>query len=130
MKAYKVIKQFGSALKGDILNYEGNSGLFIMDIVGNTGGRMMAIDEETAEQFVNDGYLINLKEVEKDNSKTKLNEIANLITTLKTQYEKDHNDILDKYNDQELPTCVKVEADTVHFNLIKVLNKIESIINE
>jgi hypothetical protein len=34
------------------------------------------------------------------------------------------------YNDQEIPTCVKVEADTVYYNLTKVLNTIKDIINE
>ena len=36
----------------------------------------------------------------------------------------------EKYEAGKMPTCQKVEHDTVYFNLMKVLNKFESIINE
>ena len=83
----------------------------------------MAMDEDTAEGFVNDGYSFCDKG-------DKLKKISLFITDLINQYTEDHQAILDKYNEQEIPTCVKVEADTVHFNLVKVLNRIQDIINE
>ena len=38
--------------------------------------------------------------------------------------------MMEKYNNQEIPACVKVEAETVYFNMCKLLNKIKEIINE
>jgi hypothetical protein len=46
------------------------------------------------------------------------------------QYTSDHEALTAQYNEGDVPQCVKVEADTVYFNLIKVLNKIKDIINE
>lgn len=123
MKTYKVIKEFGSAKKGDLLAYDNDSSLYILDTIEEGNCRFMAMDEDTAEGFVNDGYLFCDK-------CDKLKKISLFITDLINQYTEDHQTILDKYNEQEIPTCVKVEADTVHFNLIKVLNRIQDIINE
>lgn len=127
MKTYKVIKEFGSAKKGDLLTYDNASSLYLLDITEEGNCRFMAMDEDTAEGFVNDGYLLCLNACNECN---KLKKIGLFITDLINQYTEDHQAILDKYNEQEIPTCVKVEADTVHFNLIKVLNRIQDIINE
>ena len=38
---------------------------------------------------------------------------------------------MDKYSEGKVPPCVKLEAETVYYNLTKVLNKIkEELINE
>ena len=46
------------------------------------------------------------------------------------QYENDHNELVEQYNEGEVPQCVKVEADTVYFNMTKVLKHIQGLINE
>lgn len=46
-----------------------------------------------------------------------------LVDTLEDQYKKDHDNLVEAYNNQEIPTCVKVEADTVYFNMNQILKR-------
>lgn len=70
------------------------------------------------------GYL---EEVE-DNKSTK---VVELIDDLVNQYDKDYKEVMGKYSEGKVPPCVKLEAETVYYNLTKVLNKIkEELINE
>lgn len=146
MKQYKVVKEFDSAKKGDILTYNEEVSLFIFDINEGNGSeeseynssRFMAMDESTADKFVEDGYLIKMEEdccscKQCDCNREaydKLNKIDDLITTLSKEYAIDMANIEEKYNNQEIPACVKIEADTVYFNMNKILDKIANIINE
>lgn len=139
MKQYKVIKEFGSAKKGDVLVYDEDTELFMFDIDNNGDRRFMAMDEDTADKFAEDMYLLELEDEpncdecedeEYCEYYEKLNKIDNLIHDLKAQYDADHTMIEEKYNNQEIPACVKVEADTVYFNMNQILNKIADIINE
>lgn len=57
MKQYKVIKEFACAKKGDVLTYNEDSDLFEFDITSNGGYRTMFVDEETADEFVEEGFL-------------------------------------------------------------------------
>jgi len=116
MLKYKVIKDFGSARKGDVLvNSVEDPQVFTMecsngDIEGdNYSYRSMSISDDIADLYVEEGYL---EEVE-DNKSTKV------------------VDLIDKYSEGKVPPCVKLEAETVYYNLTKVLNKIkEELINE
>lgn len=136
MDKYKVIKEFASAKKGDILEYDGE--LFVLDINDEKSCRYMAMDEDTADEFVEKGYLEWVQEEDEADCTdececgacSKLGQIEETIRVLKEQYKNDHDAIEEKYNNQELPACVKVEADTVYFNMNQILNKIEEIINE
>lgn len=130
-KEYKVIKDFAAAKKGDILTYDPDLKLFVMNESDENSGRAVFIDEETADSFVEEGCLVCMdNDSEEDNATTKLCKIADLVDTLSEQYQKDHDDIITAYNNQEVPTCVKVEADTVYFNMNQILKKIKEIINE
>ena len=60
----------------------------------------------------------------------KLGEVLNFVEEKIEQYTADHEALTAQYNEGDVPQCVKVEADTVYFNLIKVLNKIKEIIHE
>ena len=128
-KEYKVIKDFAAAKKGDILTYDPDLKLFVMNESDENSGRAVFIDEETADEFVEKGYLVCMEDDTEDTT-TKLCKIADLIDTLSEQYQKDHDDIITAYNNQEVPTCVKVEADTVYFNMNQILKKVKEIINE
>lgn len=139
MKQYKVVKEFGSARKGDVLSYDEDTKLFTFDIAEDGDCRFMAMDEDTADKFAEDEYLLSFEDElncdeyeDEENCEyyEKLNKIDNLIQDLKKQYDADYIVIKDKYNNQEIPTCVKVEADTVYFNMNKILDKIANIINE
>ena len=135
MKNYKVIKEFASAQKGDMLTYNEDTNLYEFSMTTENDNekcsRYMCMDEETAEEFVESGNLLVIEDEDKEISAIdKLCALSDLIDTLEAQYKKDHDDLVEAYNNQEIPTCVKVEADTVYYNLTKVLNTIKDIINE
>lgn len=103
-----------------------------------TSERALFMDKDTCDEYVDEGYLIVLDDEDEcscddtllEEMSDKLDTIANTIDSLLEQYETDHKKLEEAYNNQEVPTCVKVEADTVYYNLTKVLNKIKDIINE
>lgn len=135
MKNYKVIKEFASAQKGDMLTYNEDTNLyeFSMTIENDNEkcSRYMCMDEETAEEFVESGNLLVIEDEDKEISAIdKLCALSDLVDTLEAQYKKDHDALVEAYNNQEIPTCVKVEADTVYFNMNQILKKVKEIINE
>lgn len=135
MKNYKVIKEFASAQKGDMLTYNEDTNLYEFSMTTENDNekcsRYMCMDEETAEEFVESGNLLVIEDEDKEISAIdKLCALSDLIDTLEAQYKKDYDDIVEAYNNQEIPTCVKVEADTVYFNMNQILKKVKEIINE
>lgn len=135
MKNYKVIKEFASAQKGDMLTYNEDTNLYEFSMTTENDSekcsRYICMDEETAEEFVESGNLLVIEDEDKEISAIdKLCALSDLVDTLEAQYKKDHDDIVEAYNNQEIPTCVKVEADTVYFNMNQILKKVKEIINE
>ncbi len=135
MKNYKVIKEFASAQKGDMLTYNEDTNLYEFSMTTENDNekcsRYMCMDEETAEEFVESGNLLVIEDEDKEISAIdKLCALSDLIDTLEAQYKKDHDALVEAYNNQEIPTCVKVEADTVYFNMNQILKKVKEIINE
>lgn len=132
MKTYKVIKEFGCAQKGDLLQ-ENEEGLFELNVECDCAdcysSRSVCISADIADTLALAGYLEEFEEEVKCPI-AKLNEISNFVETKIEQYKDDHEALIEQYNEGDVPQCVKVEADTVYFNLIKVLNKIKEIINE
>ena len=132
MKTYKVIKEFGCAQKGDMLQ-ENEEGLFELSVECNCDdcycSRNICISSDIADTLATAGYLEEFEEEVKCPI-AKLNEVLNFVETKIEQYTEDHEALTVQYNEGDVPQCVKVEADTVYFNLIKVLNKIKDIINE
>lgn len=135
MKNYKVIKEFASAQKGDMLTYNEDTNLYEFSMTTENDSekcsRYICMDEETAEEFVESGNLLVVEDEDKEISAIdKLCALSDLVDTLEAQYKKDHDDLVEAYNNQEIPTCVKVEADTVYFNMNQILKKVKEIINE
>ena len=130
---YKVIKEFGCAQKGDVL-HENEEGLFELNVECDCSdcysSRSVCISSDIANTLATAGYLEEFEEEEVKCPIAKLNEVSNFVETKIEQYTDDHEALLEQYNEGDVPQCVKVEADTVYFNLIKVLNKIKDIINE
>ena len=131
---YKVIKEFGCAQKGDVL-HENEEGLFELNVECDCSdcysSRSICISSDIAATLALAGYLEEAKEMTTVSiAEDKLEEVLNFIDEKLEQYEQDHEALTDQYNEGDVPQCVKVEADTVYFNLIKVLNKIKEIINE
>lgn len=135
MKEYKVIKAFACAKKGDILSYNEDSELWEFDIKDGSTQRFMCMDEETAESFVNEGKLLELNLLESNEEPLceccdKLCRVLDMVNLIIKQYTNDKEDIAEKYANGEIQPCVKVEADTVYYNLIKVLNRIKEEIEK
>lgn len=132
MKTYKVIKEFGCAQKGDVLQ-ENEEGLFELNVESDCSdcysSRSICISSDIANTLALAGYLEEFEE-KVICPIAKLNEVSNFVETKIEQYTEDHEALTAQYNEGDVPPCVKVEADTVYFNLIKVLNKIKEIINE
>ena len=134
MKTYKVIKEFGCAQKGDMLN-ENEEGLFELNVECDCNdcysSRSVCVSSDIADTLALAGYLEEFEECQPIcPSEEKLKEVLNFIDEKIEQYTADHEALTAQYNEGDVPQCVKVEADTVYFNLIKVLNKIKEIINE
>lgn len=135
MKQYKVVKEFGCAKKGDIFN-ESTEGYFEMDstseCVDMYSNRNMCVSSDIISTLLDAQFIEELKsETEEETfAQDKLTSISNFINEMKKQYEQDHQNLINEYNEGNLPACVKVEADTVYFNMNKVLTKIEDLINE
>ena len=129
---YKVIKEFGCAQKGDVLQ-ENEEGLFELNVESDCSdcysSRSICISSDIANTLALAGYLEEFEE-KVICPIAKLNEVSNFVETKIEQYTEDHEALTAQYNEGDVPPCVKVEADTVYFNLIKVLNKIKEIINE
>lgn len=131
MKQYKVIKEFGCAQKGDVLQ-ENKEGLFELSVECNCDdcycSRNICISSDIADTLVSAEYLEEFEEVEAEDAR--IVKVLEFCNEKIEQYTADHEALTEQYNEGDVPQCVKVEADTVYFNLIKVLNKVKEIINE
>lgn len=119
---YKVIKNFGSAKKGDVLE-EDEMGLLSFQIEDNETYRSMALDPDTASFLSKEGVLL---EIEEYDTSYKVDNTIKLIDDLLEKYDKDLKDTLEKAKNGDIQPCVRLEAETVYFNLTKVLNKIKN----
>lgn len=131
---YKVIKEFGCAQKGDVL-HENEEGLFELNVECDCSdcysSRSICISSDIAATLATAGYLEEAKEMTTVSiAEDKLEEVLNFIDEKLEQYVADHEALMAQYNEGDVPQCVKVEADTVYFNLVKVLSKIKEIIHE
>lgn len=134
MKQYKVIKEFGCAQKGDVL-HENEEGLFELSVECDCNdcysSRSICISSDIADTLASAGYLEEAVEMTTVSiAEDKLKEISEHIDMLLEQYASDHEALIDQYNEGDVPQCVKVEADTVYFNMTKVLKHIQDLINE
>lgn len=124
---YKFNKDFGFFKANDVLTWDEDLNSFTMDVKEENSFRSAMIDVHTVEDMYNKGILSAGIEPE-DN---KINNAVELIDSLLEQYDKDYEDVMQKYKDGNIQPCVKVEAETVYYNLNKVLNKIkDTLINE
>lgn len=124
---YKVIKEFGSAKKGDVLE-EDETGLVSFYVEEDGMTRAMSLDYDTADYMCEEEYLLAIEDV---TAEDKVNSTLELIDSLLEQYAEDAKDTIDRADRGEVQPCVRVEAETVYYNLNKVLNKIkDSLTNE
>lgn len=122
---YKVIKEFASAKKGDMLVMD-ETGLVSFNITEDSSSRAMSMDCDTADDLCEKGYLLELNDTE-----DKISSTVEFIDNLLDTYESNMRETLEKADKGEIQPCVKLEAETVYYNLNKVLNKIkDTLTNE
>lgn len=131
---YKVIKPFGCAEVDDVFTYNDEKKNFIMSSEKRTdftySAKSMLINAEAINNYVTAGLLTPTKDDSFNEDSDKLKKVHTEIKRLQNKYNQRNKVVEEKYAAGKLPTCQKVEHDTVYFNLMKVLNKLESIINE
>lgn len=133
---YKVIKPFGVAVKGDVFNNSGDPNSFeMLHTEGDPGTAYsecyMAISKAEADAYVADGYLIKVDEAEPCQCDCqKLARVTTKVNELIEGYTDDYNRLKEEYEEGNVQQCVKVEAETVYTNMIKVLNCIKKILDE
>lgn len=108
---YKVIKPFGCAEVGDIFAFDKETDSYCMTFENSNENekvfRQMYVDPNTMWDYLALG-IVEQVEDKKVKSPTKA----------------------ERDDAGKIPTCQKVEHDTVYFNMMKLLNKFESILNE
>lgn len=129
---YKVVKEFDSMKKGEILDNKEDADIFTFEEETDNSYRFISYSSNIIADLLDKGYLVEINE-----ESTKTSELEDLICktideidSLIEQYEKDNQEVTDKVANNELPYCVKVEADTVHANLTKVLTHIKDMLLE
>lgn len=118
---YTFKKDFGFFKANDVLTWNEDIDAFTMDVEDGNSFRSAMIDERTVEDLRLEGLLVANAEPEND----KINTTVEFIDSLLKQYEDDYKEVTQKYKEGKVQPCVKVEAETVYFNLTKVLNKIK-----
>lgn len=136
MKNYKVIKPFNNAIKGDTFFCDPEYGENIYQLERNEykdgfqSTVYMEMSKDVLDEFVKQGYLVECNEEDTDTEDSQLSEVLDYVESLINQYTEDYNNMLKSFEDGDIQPCVKVEAETVYYNLNKVLNAIKNKINE
>lgn len=135
---YKVVKEFDSLKKGDILeNSKEDPEIFSFEEETDTKYKYVSYNKSIIDDLVANGYLtlIEIKDeydCERicDCLRDKICSAIDEIDSLLEQYEADNKTVHEKFADNEIPYCAVVEADTVHKNLEKVLTHIKNILED
>lgn len=123
---YKVVEDFGSLIKGDVLEQRGD--VYVLEerinIDGYTSYRYAEFDKEALDEEVSSGRIITIKDEPEDENTKRLNDTINLLNELDKKYYEDYTKLMEEYEKGDVPTCLKVEAETVYENLGKLVNAI------
>lgn len=123
---YKVVEDFGSLIKGDILEQRGD--VYVLEerinIDGYTSYRYAEFDKEALDEEVSSGRIITIEDEPEDENTKRLNDAINLLNELDKKYYEDYTKLMEEYEKGDVPTCLKVEAETVYENLGKLVNAI------
>lgn len=136
MKTYKVIKPFNNAIKGDIFFCDPDYDETVYQLERNEitdniqSSVYMEISKDIIDEFVKQGYLVECDEEDNEVEETGLEKILQYVEGLINQYTEDYNNMIKSFEDGDIQPCVKVEAETVYYNLNKVLSSIKDKIHE
>lgn len=136
VKKYKVLEEFDNTHKGQIFEYNEDRNVYEYNVTHDGDGTYCSVytslSPSICEDFAKAGFLEEVVEAKEpiSNADLKIKALSALIKDLKNKYETRNNKVQSKYEAGRMQTCVKVEHDTVHFNLMKLLNQFEKIVNE
>lgn len=126
---FKVVKEFDSLRKGDILESSNeNPDVFVFEEETEDKYRYISYSENILDALEDEGYVIELDDDDDEEDLNVICKAIDEIDQLLEQYDEDNKTITEKFANNEIPYCAKVEADTVHFNLTKALTKIRNIL--
>lgn len=126
---YKVVKEFDSLKKGELLenSYEAPE-IFTFEEDTEDMYRYLSYSKSIIENLAEQGYLVKVEEDNAIECEDTICRAIDEIDALMERYDKDNDEVTEKFGNGELPYCAKVEADTVHTNLKKVLEHIRDIL--
>lgn len=125
---YTVIKDFGSLRSGDVLEPCADcEDIYSCEYNDKNTHRSAVIGKSILDSYLEEGYI---KAEAEDNGTVDINKLNDFINEKLSQYEEDYNDMIKAYNEHKIPTCAKVEAETVYYNMQKLLNKFKELVNE
>ena len=132
---YKVVKEFDSLKKGDILeNNTEEPEIFAFEEETDTKYKYVSYSKSIIEDLVKAGYLTLIEVLDEDSDleelENKICSVVDEIDRLLDAYEKDNDEVHSKFGENKLPYCAVVEADTVHKNLSKVLTHIKDMLTD
>lgn len=134
---YKVVKEFDSLKKGDILeNSTEDPEIFSFEEETDTKYKYVSYSKSIIDDLVASKYLTLIEVNDEDENdedyedllENKICAVIDEIDNLLEQYQKDNETVHSKFGNNELPYCAVVEADTVHKNLEKVLTHIKDML--
>lgn len=125
---YTFTKDYAFFKAGDILTWDEDINAFTLDVETENGFRSAMLDERTVEDIYAQGFLSADTEPSSEANET-INKTVELIDKLLDTYANDYKEMKDKADKGEVQPCVKVEAETVYYNLNKVLTKIKDTLN-
>ena len=121
---YTFTKDYGFFKAGDILTWDRDINAFTIDVENENSFRSAMLDKRTVEDIYEQGFL-STDEDQHNKADETIDKTVELINTLIDKYEADYKEVIDKYSEGKIQPCVKVEAETVYYNLNKVLTKIK-----
>lgn len=120
MSDYKVIKDCGLLKKGDLLFWDESLEAYTLDESKEGYERSIMINDKLAEDLCKEGFLTTVA-----TDKTVIEDTVEFIDNLVGQYKDDLLEVQNKFEKGEVQPCVKVESETVLYNLIKLANSIK-----
>lgn len=120
MSDYKVIKDCWLLKKGDRLFWDESLEAYTLDESKEGYERSIMINDKLAEDLCKEGFLTTVA-----TDKTVIEDTVEFIDNLVGQYKDDLLEVQNKFEKGEVQPCVKVESETVLYNLIKLANSIK-----
>lgn len=142
IEEYTVVKPFSRLHIADTLNYNKDTDSYEFNRVKSHSDEYtdwsMSIDvsysRHAMDELCNNGFVRATKFSDASNKveklQNKIDELRNFVDVMTEEYQNRMDEVNKDYNEGKVQTCVKVESETVHYNLIKVLREIKSILDK